>query len=77
VPPGDLQDRVHVGRQPVKVDDDHGLCAAGDPHFQLRGIEGEGARVDVDEDRLPLVVDDRGGRGEEGEGSSRNNFVTP
>ena len=66
VPPGDLQDRVHVGRLPEKMDREDGLGPRRDGLLDQVGVHGVGLLVDIDEDRLGPAVGDGLGGGHEG-----------
>ena len=58
MPPGDLDDRVHVGRRALQMADDDRLGARRDPRFDVLGIDRE-RLVNFGEDRQPAAEDDR------------------
>ncbi len=67
VPPGDLQDGVHVSRLAVEVHRDDRFGPLGDRGFDRVRVDVEGARIDVDEHRPRPGVADRRHRRDEGE----------
>ena len=75
--PGDRQDRVQVGRQPLDVHGDDRLGALGDRRLQLGRVHVVGARVDVHEHRDGVLVQRAGGRGQEGEGGGDHLVARP
>ena len=61
-------DRGHVRRMPVEVHGQDHLGLGGDRGLELRGVHGEGLRIDVDEHRPRAVQQDRLAGGDEGVG---------
>lgn len=64
---GDGVDGVHVGALAIQRDGNDGASARGDGGFQPGGVQGVGARVDVDVDGLGAQQGDGLGRGDVGE----------
>ena len=67
MPPGDLQDRVHVGGLAEEVDGDNGLGARCDEIFDPGRVQIERLRVDVGEDGAGTEQRGGLGGGDEGE----------
>ncbi|MNQ83138.1 hypothetical protein D3C85_982100 [compost metagenome] len=63
---GDAADGVHIAGIAIAVHRQYGGGLGRDGRFDLGGIEVQGLRVDVDEDRLDSVPQQRMGRGHEG-----------
>jgi hypothetical protein len=68
VPARDRQNRIHVGRLTVQMYRQDRLRSRRDRRIELRGIERERLRIDVDEDRFGAGVADGRHRRHEGEG---------
>ena len=56
LPFGQVEEAVHVRREPHLVDRHHRLGARGQPPFDVGGIEVVGERVDVGEDRCRAAL---------------------
>ena len=74
VPLGDVHDGVHVRRTAGPVNDHDGFRAGCNLAFHVRGVEGEGNRIDVGKDRHRAAADNR--QAVEGmDGRLRNDLV--
>ena len=55
---GDFADGIHVAAETMEMDAENGFCSRCDSGFDFGGVDQEGFRIDIDEDRNGHVVDD-------------------